>query len=72
MTTSYGHCRLKLVIPVITPQQGLNPALSFSPPDPPLKEMKKCGWELYGKPKTPMLAAAKKHNILVFDVKYIL
>ena len=71
VTTVHEHCSLQLVILVVTPKQGLDPAVAF--PDNRIKlfEKTEAGCKLYRNTKTPMFSVARTHLVPVFDTIYV-
>ena len=63
---------MQMFIPVVTPQQGLNPALAFPSKNPTLQQKTEQGWKKYNNARAPMFDMAKNFRIPVFDTKTIL
>ena len=72
VATGDGHCCLQLVIPVPTPQQGLNPGLAFPSKNSTLFWRTDQGWEKYCSARAPMFNTAKNFKISVFYTRDIL
>ena len=72
VSTGDEDCCMQMVIPVVTPQQGLNPALAFPTKNTTLRGKTETGGKKYNKAKALMFNIAKNFKIPVFDTKSIL
>ena len=72
VSTGDGHCCVQLVIPVVTPQQGLNPTLAFPSKNTRLQQKTEHGWKKYNNARARMFNTTKNFRIPVFDTRGIL